>query len=148
VHLQLGSWRDRDRVTHQPAPARRPAWSRAALVCAAALAACSPEPATPLHLAIDWTAPPAAGVESVAEIRLVDAAEQPLSRAALKVHAFMTHPGMAPVEAVVDEQGDGRYRARVRFTMAGDWVVRVQGATADGRPVDLQNEVRGVRPTP
>jgi hypothetical protein len=148
VHVQLGPWRDRDRVTHRPAPAWRPAWTGAAIVCAAALTACSPEPSTPPRLAIEWAAPPAAGVDSVADIRLLDASDRPLPRAALRVNAFMNHPGMAPVEAAVHEEGDGRYRARVRFTMAGDWVVRVQGATADGRTIDLHNDVRGVRPAP
>jgi hypothetical protein len=58
----------------------------------------------------------------------------------------MAHPGMAPVTAAVEEQGRGSYRARVRFTMAGDWVVRVQGTRPDGRPIDLQEDVRRVRP--
>ena len=52
----------------------------------------------------------------------------------------------APVTAIVDEQGSGRYRARVTFTMAGDWVVRLQGTRADGRAIDLQQDVRSVRP--
>jgi hypothetical protein len=38
------------------------------------------------------------------------------------------------------------YRARVRFTMAGEWIVRVQGTAADGSPIDLQESVRDVRP--
>jgi hypothetical protein len=145
VHLQLGPWRDRDRVTHRPAPARRPAWTRTALACAAALTACSPQPAPP-RLAIDWAAPPAVGVESVANLRLLDASDRPVPRAALRVNAFMSHPGMAPVEAAVEEQGDGHYRVRLHFTMAGDWVVRVQGATTDGRSIDVQDAVHGVRP--
>ena len=46
----------------------------------------------------------------------------------------------------VEEQGRGRYRARVSFTMAGDWVVRLQGTRADGRRIDVQEDVRRVRP--
>jgi hypothetical protein len=135
-------------VTYRPAPSRRSAWTRAVLVGAVALTACSPDSATSPRLAIEWMAPPAAGVESVADIQLVDASGSPLPRAVLRVEAFMTHPGMAPVEALVEEPASGRYRARLRFTMAGDWIVRVQGATAEGHPIDLQNDVRGVRPAP
>ena len=147
MHLQLGSWRDRLRVTRRPAPARRPAGTAAALVLAALLPACASQPAAGPQLAIHFTPSPAAGVESVADIRLIDA-DRPLPRARLRVEAFMTHPGMAPVEAAVEEQGDGRYRARVRFTMAGDWVLRVQGTTPDGRTIDLLHDVRGVRSVP
>jgi len=145
VHLQLGSWRDRHRVTRRPAPARRPVTAGAALALAACLSACGSDPAAQPRLSIQWTPVPAAGVESVADIRLRDAAGRPLAHARLRVLAFMTHPGMAPVAAAVDEQGEGAYRARLRFTMAGDWVVRVQGTAPDGRPIDLQEELRGVR---
>jgi hypothetical protein len=134
-------------VTRRPAPARRPARPAAALVLAALLPACASPPATGPRLAIQWVPSPAAGLESVADIRLTDA-DRPLSIARLRVNAFMTHPGMAPVEAVVEEQGGGRYRARVRFTMAGDWVLRVQGTTPDGRAIDLRQDVRSVRPVP
>ena len=89
---------------------------------------------------------PAAGRESVAEIRLIDAGDRPLDGARLRLEAFMTHPGMAPVASTVDEQGSGRYRARVTFTMAGDWVVRLQGTRSDGQRIDLQEDVRSVRP--
>ena len=147
MHLQLGSWRDRHRVTRRPAPARRPARTAAALVLAALLPACGSQPAASPRLAIDFTSAPVAGAESVADIRLLDA-DRPLSSARLRVNAFMTHPGMAPVEAAVEEQGHGRYRARVRLTMAGDWVLRIQGTTSDGRAIDLRHDVRGVRSAP
>ena len=88
---------------------------------------------------------PAVDRESVAEIQLNEAMARPLTGARLRLEAFMTHPGMAPVSAVVEEQGNGHYRARLRFTMAGDWVVRLQGTAADGRRVEVQQEVRSVR---
>jgi hypothetical protein len=115
------------------------------LLCAALLPSCAREQPADSSLSIHWSTAPAAGAESVAELRL-RANEAPVDRADLTVHAFMTHPGMAPVAAVVEEQGGGVYRARVRFTMAGDWVLRVQGTSADGRTIDLQGEVRDVRP--
>ena len=89
---------------------------------------------------------PAVGRESVAEIQLNEAMARPVTGARLRLEAFMTHAGMAPVLATVEEQGRGRYRARVTFTMAGDWVVRLQGTGADGRTIDLQEDVRSVRP--
>jgi hypothetical protein len=134
-------------VTRRPAPAWRPAGTAATLLLAALLPACASQPAAGPQLAIQFTPSPASGVESVADIRLIDA-DRPLSSARLRVNAFMTHPGMAPIEAAVEEQGDGRYRARVRFTMAGDWVLRIQGATPDGRTIDLRHDVRGVRSAP
>ena len=145
MHLQLGPWRDRHRVTRRPAPARRPVPAGVALTLAALLSACRSEPAAQPRLSIQWTPAPAAGAESVADIRLRDAGGRPLPHAQLRADAFMTHPGMAPVAAAVDEQGDGAYRARLRFTMAGDWVLRVHGTAPDGRAIDLQEEVRGVR---
>jgi hypothetical protein len=146
VHLQLGSWRNRDRLTR---PGGRPP-ARRAVACAAAagllLAACGRSDHAAPRLTIDWTPAPAAGKESVAEIHLLDAGDRPLDGARLQLEAFMTHPGMAPVAGTVDEQGSGRYRARVTFTMAGDWVVRLQGTRSDGRRIDLQENVRSVRP--
>jgi hypothetical protein len=98
------------------------------------------------HLTIHWTSGPVAGRESIGDIQLNDAMARPVTGARLRVEAFMAHPGMAPVSATLEEQGSGRYRARVTFTMAGDWVLRLQGARADGRGIDLQENVRIQRP--
>ena len=147
MHLQLGSWRDRHRVTRRGGPAARRPLAYIAGSCLALLAACTtPDGAAPPHLTISWTPMPAVDRESVAEIQLNEAMARPLTGARLRLEAFMTHPGMAPVSAVVEEQGNGHYRARLRFTMAGDWVVRLQGTRADGRRIDVQEDVRRVRP--
>ena len=146
MHLQLGSWRDRHRVTRRGGPAARRPLAYIAGSCLALLAACTtPDGAAPPHLTISWTPMPAVDRESVAEIQLNEAMARPLTGARLRLEAFMTHPGMAPVSAVVEEQGNGHYRARLRFTMAGDWVVRLQGTAADGRRVEVQQEIRSVR---
>ena len=136
MHLQLGSWRDRRRLTRSCAAA-----------CLLLLASCARAEETAPHLTIGWTPVPAVGRESVAEIQLNEAMARPVTGARLRLEAFMTHPGMAPVLVPVEEQGRGRYRARVTFTMAGDWVVRLQGTGADGRTIDVQEDVRSVRPS-
>jgi hypothetical protein len=118
----------------------------AAAACLLLLASCAPSEDTPPHLTIGWTPMPTVGRESVAEIQLNEAMARPVTGARLRLEAFMTHPGMAPVSAAVEEQGSGHYRARVRFTMAGDWVVRLQGTRADGRRIEVQEDVRRVRP--
>jgi len=147
VHLQLGSWRDRHRVTRRGGPAARRPRAYIAGSSFALLAACTaPDGAAAPHLTIGWTPMPTVDRESVAEIQLNEAMARPVTGARLRLEAFMTHPGMAPVSATVEEQGRGRYRARVRFTMAGDWVVRVQGTRVDGRLIDVQENVRSVRP--
>ena len=133
MHLQLGSWRDRHSVKR----------TSLGLVL---LAACARPAVVPPHLTVHWTPDPAAGRDSVAEIQLNDAMARPVTGARLELEAFMTHAGMAPVIATVDEQGNGRYLARVRFTMGGDWMVRVQGTRADGGAIDVQQHVPSVRP--
>ncbi len=45
----------------------------------------------------------------------------------------MTHPGMAPVLADVRETTSGSYESSLEFTMAGDWVLVIEGRLADGR---------------
>jgi hypothetical protein len=60
----------------------------------------------------------------------------------------MTHPGMAPVTADVRETDPGVYEAALRFTMAGDWVLVLDGALADGRRLRRQLAISGVGAAP
>jgi hypothetical protein len=53
----------------------------------------------------------------------------------------MSHPGMAPVLAAVNETTDGRYQGRLRLTMAGDWMLVLSGALADGTRVTWQRQI-------
>ncbi len=58
---------------------------------------------------------------------------QPWSGAKLQLEAHMNHPGMAPIVAPVADEGQGVYRARLTFTMAGDWTLFLVGELPDGR---------------
>lgn len=89
--------------------------------------------------------PPKVG-PAVFNLRLSDAASsKPLSGARVRLEGNMTHAGMTPVFADATEGEPGRYRATLDFTMGGDWVVTVRAALPDGRKVERQFDVKGVR---
>ena len=102
-------------------------------------AACGRPVAPAADVVVEWKLTPSAPLvdgETVAEITLRDRARQPLSGARLRVEAHMTHPGMAPVIEVAAERGNGAYVARLRFPMAGAWILFVKGELADRRSIN------------
>lgn len=70
----------------------------------------------------------------------------PVEGAAVEIQGDMTHPGMVPVFATARETSPGRYEAEMELTMAGDWVLTVAARTADGRSLERQLPLPGVRP--
>jgi hypothetical protein len=58
----------------------------------------------------------------------------------------MSHAGMSPQFDEAKEIAAGRYQAHVEFQMAGDWVILVHVTLPDGRKLERQIDVRGVRP--
>lgn len=97
---------------------------------------------------MEWTVapdPPATGPATFS-LRLTDtAAGRPVAGAAVRLEGNMSHPGMKPAFGTAREVAPGRYEAPLDFTMAGDWFVLVEARLRDGRTLERQVEVRGVR---
>ena len=89
--------------------------------------------------------PPRVGSATV-NLKLTDfASSKPLSGARVRLEGNMTHAGMTPVFADAKEVEPGRYRATLELTMGGDWVVLIHVVRPDGRQVERQVDVKGVR---
>ena len=122
----------------------------AALACAAAFlcAACQKPAEAGSSVAVECEVsprPPRVG-PAVFSLKLTDAGtSKPVSGARVRLEGNMTHAGMSPVFAEAKEDEPGRYRATLEFTMGGDWVVLVHAVLPDGRKVERQFDVKGVR---
>ena len=108
------------------------------LACAPAVA-CGRTVAPADDVAVEWKMTPAVPIvdrDALAEFTVLDRTGRPVRGARLSVEAHMTHPGMAPLVEPAAEQPNGTYTARLRFSMAGAWVLFVKGAMADRRVID------------
>lgn len=88
--------------------------------------------------------PSKAGPATIA-VELTDAARKPIANADIMVEADMSHPGMSPVFGKANETAPGTYRAPINFNMGGDWIVLLHIKLPDGRKIERQMDVRGVR---
>jgi len=149
VHVRVAEPIDCPRLTPRGLP--RQGWLTMWVVAAMATAivsivACRRDRvATDVGVAWSVAAAPRISEATVADITLRDGRHQPVRGARLEVDAFMSHPAMAPVVVPVEERGDGVYRARVRFTMAGPWTVMVRGSLPDGRTTVQRVDIPDVR---
>lgn len=122
----------------------------AALVCVATLLAvgCSRTIDSPTFVAIEHNIAPEpvrVGPATVT-LNLGDSAAKPISGAHIAVEADMSHAGMSPIFAEAKETRPGLYQARLEFPMAGDWVILLHITLPDGKKLERQFDVRGVRP--
>jgi hypothetical protein len=76
--------------------------------------------------------------------RLTNESRQPVADARVQVEGDMNHPGMEPVFTDALETAPGDYRAKLNFSMGGDWVVLFHITLSDGRKVERQMDVKGV----
>lgn len=89
--------------------------------------------------------PPRVGPITVS-LKLTDfLTSKPVSGARVRLEGNMTHAGMSPIFAEAKEAEPGRYRATLELTMGGDWVVLVHAVLPDGRKIERQFDVKGVR---
>jgi YtkA-like len=77
-------------------------------------------------------------------VQLTDAVKKPISRAAVKVEADMSHPGMSPVFSEAVEIAPGSYQSHLELNMGGDWVVLLHIKLSDARKMERQMDVRVV----
>jgi YtkA-like protein len=112
---------------------------------------CRPVVETAPEISLRWTVapdPPATG-PAMFSLTLTDtAAGRPVAGAAVRLEGNMSHPGMKPVFGAAREVAPGRYEAPLDFTMAGDWYVLVEATLTDGRTLQRQVDIRGVRTGP
>ncbi|MBI1876760.1 MAG: FixH family protein [Chloroflexi bacterium] len=89
--------------------------------------------------------PPQVGQATVT-LTLTDANGQPITGAQIELEGNMTHAGMAPTQAQQpSEVAPGRYEAPLEFSMAGDWFILVKATLPDGRKLERQVDVPGVK---
>jgi YtkA-like len=81
----------------------------------------------------------------VVSVKLRDAAGAPLAGALVSLEADMSHPGMAPVFGAARERAPGQYQGSLEFAMSGDWVVLIHVTLPDGRTLERDVNVPGVR---
>lgn len=117
------------------------------LIAAALFTACGQSSVTQgVNLTVETSPRPArVGVVSMI-VHLTGAKDVPETGAHLKMEADMSHPGMAPVVGDLTETGAGDYQATLNLGMAGDWVIVVRGTLADGRRMERELKLPGVRP--
>jgi hypothetical protein len=122
----------------------------AVLVCMAIppIASCSRPVGSSTFVAIEHQVSPEPARIGPATItlKLADSAARPITGAHIAIEADMSHAGMSPSFAEAKETDPGRYEVRLEFPMAGDWVILLHITLPDGKKLERQFDVRGVRP--
>ena len=88
--------------------------------------------------------PPETGPVTL-NIRAEDAGLRPIKGARIELEGDMSHPGMPPVFGKATESAEGYYSGRLDLPMGGDWVILMHVTLADGKNIERQINVKGVR---
>lgn len=100
---------------------------------------------SPVTVVFETTPPARVGAVTV-DFKLADEAAKPVEGARLTTEADMTHAGMSPVFATVEEKRPGHYESTLKLGMAGDWVILLHGTLPTGDKLERQFELRNVQP--
>jgi hypothetical protein len=76
---------------------------------------------------------PTITADDTATITLTDADKSPITDATVEVEGNMAHAGMMPISGRGTHTENGQYAVPLRWTMAGEWQMRVSVTLADGR---------------
>ena len=116
-------------------------------VCVALALACKHQndPASELTVTHEVSPQPPRVGQLTIMLKLSDASAKPPAGVRVRLEGNMSHAGMTPVFAEAKETEPGRYSATMDFSMAGDWYVLVHMTLPDGRKLERQFEIKGVR---
>jgi hypothetical protein len=119
-----------------------------ACVATLLITSCSKPAGPPVFVAIAHTISPepARVGPALIALKLADRSGQPVTGAKIAIEADMSHAGMSPRFADAKEIEPGRYLAHLEFPMAGDWAVLLHITLLDGKKLERQFDVKGVRP--
>jgi hypothetical protein len=106
--------------------------------CACSRRSSAGDQAPDIDLVFNLQPDPAQVGSATLKIALTDSNGKPLEGANLSFRGDMTHAGMMPVLSDLDETDPGVYQADVEWTMAGAWILTIDGTLADGRILQRQ----------
>ena len=88
--------------------------------------------------------PPQVGSANIMVV-LADSTTKPVTGARVTLEGNMSHAGMGPIFSDAKEVAPGRYQANLDFAMAGDWVILSHITLANGKKIEDQMDLKGVR---
>lgn len=108
---------------------------------------CRPTTGDQRQMQVDLALEPSPPTIGNAEVRvkLADVQGEPIEGAQVRLEGNMNHAGMKPSFADLREQEAGLYTGTIDFTMGGDWFILVSATTRDGRELEHQVDVPGVK---
>lgn len=114
------------------------------------IAGCSSNEDDTREINLEWHIspnPPAIGTVQF-EVILSDTLARPITGAMMDIEANMSHPGMSPIMAKLEEEDPGVYSADIEFSMGGDWFILVNARLPDERIINRQINIPGVQSNP
>lgn len=130
----------------------RPTLGTGGLLILATLAGCRGDgPGHPTTLEVQLSVAPTPPVTGPARLvfSVQDPEGQPSENLSIRVEGMMSHPGMLPVVAQAQAEGEGHYVIPAfRFPMGGDWILLIRVRLPDGSQELHEKRIRVVSGSP